>query len=131
MPEKKDIDIFQRAKAAIGAGVEFLLGCAGLRAEDARRICICGVFGRYLNVRNAQSIGLLPGASPERVQLCGNTALAGCEALLLSSGKKDYLNVLREKCQLINLSQAPEFEDLFLKNLYLQPMYRAKGTEGG
>ncbi len=121
MPDKKDIDMFQRAKAAIGAGVKFLMDGARLQAEDLGRVFVCGVFGRYLNVRNAQSIGLLPPLPPERVELCGNTALAGCETLLLSP-QKDRLNLLRKKCSLINLSQAPEFEDLFLDNLYLQPM---------
>lgn len=122
MPEKKDIDMFQRAKAAIGAGVKFLLGCARLQAEDLRRVCICGVFGRYLNVGNAQSIGLVPSVPSERTELCGNTALSGCEELLLSPGKRDYLKVLRKKCKLVNLSQVPEFGDLFLDNLYLRPM---------
>ncbi len=78
----RSIDLFQRAKAAIGAGVRVLLRSAHMRTEDLRRICICGTFGRYLNVRNAQDIGLLPMTSPQHVELCGNTALAGCELLL-------------------------------------------------
>ncbi len=118
----RSIDLFQRAKAAIGAGVRVLLRSAHMRTEDLRRICICGTFGRYLNVRNAQDIGLLPMTSPQHVELCGNTALAGCELLLLSSERKDYVDALRKKSGLINLSQMSEFEDLFLENLYLQPM---------
>ena len=81
---KKDVDTFQRAKAAIGAGISTLLARARMSAKELSRICVCGVFGRNLNVRNAQRVGLLPDTPPERVELCGNTALAGCERLLLS-----------------------------------------------
>jgi uncharacterized 2Fe-2S/4Fe-4S cluster protein (DUF4445 family) len=122
MPEKKDIDAFQRAKAAIASGVKFLMDGARLQARDLGKLCVCGVFGRYLNVRNAQDIGLLPPCPSERVELMGNAALAGCEALLLSSEMRDRMSLLRKKCRLVNLSQAAEFEDLFLENLYLQPM---------
>jgi len=122
MPEKKDIDAFQRAKAAIASGVKFLMDGARLQAMDLGKVCVCGVFGRYLNVRNAQDIGLLPPCPSDRVELMGNAALGGCEALLLSSEMRDRVSLLRKKCRLVNLSQAPEFEGLFLENLYLQPM---------
>jgi len=122
MPEKQDIDAFQRAKAAIASGVKFLMDGARLQAMDLGKVCVCGVFGRYLNVRNAQDIGLLPPCPSERVELMGNAALAGCEALLLSPEMRERVSLLRKKCRLVNLSQAPEFEDLFLENLYLQPM---------
>src|SRR5208282_5940446 len=57
---KRDIDIFQRAKAAIGVAVQVLLIKAGMGYSELRRICIGGVFGQYLNIVNAQEIGLLP-----------------------------------------------------------------------
>jgi uncharacterized 2Fe-2S/4Fe-4S cluster protein (DUF4445 family) len=119
-----DIDRFQRAKAAIGAGVRFLLKSARMDTGALKRICICGSFGSYLNVLNAQQVGLLPSISLERVEFWGNAALRGCEFLLLSSEKGDDLQPLREKSRMINLSQVPEFEDLFLESLFLQPMPR-------
>ncbi len=56
----KDVDIFQRAKAAIGAGIRFLLRSAGMTTKNLERVYVSGAFGRFLNVRNAQDIGLLP-----------------------------------------------------------------------
>ena len=47
MIKKRDIDAFQQAKAAIGAGAKTLLRKAGMRLADLRRICICGAFGRF------------------------------------------------------------------------------------
>ncbi len=119
---KKDVDTFQRAKAAVGAGISALLARAQLGVSDLSRVCVCGVFGRSLDRRNAQRIGLLPDTSPERVELCGNTALAGCEHLLLSPGAAAELASLRERAVIVNLSQAVDFDTLFIENLFLQPL---------
>ena len=91
-------------------------------AAKLSRICVCGVFGQHLNCRNAQAVGLLPSIPSSRIELCGNTALAGCEWLLLSPAKAADLAWLRERMTVINLSQSPEFERFFLESLYLEPI---------
>jgi uncharacterized 2Fe-2S/4Fe-4S cluster protein (DUF4445 family) len=119
---RADIDVFQRAKAAIGVGVHVVLERAGLRAEDLRRICVGGAFGRALDIRNAQDVGLLPNLPAARVELSGNTALAGCEAALLSPLLLEQMQRLGDRARIINLSQYPDFDLLFLEHLYLRPM---------
>ncbi|MBF0552343.1 MAG: DUF4445 domain-containing protein [Deltaproteobacteria bacterium] len=119
---KRDVDVFQRAKAAIGAGIACLLQKAGVRLQNLQRICICGAFGRFLNVSNAMEVGLLPFISSECVELAGNTALAGCELLLFDPDRVRNMERLKSKCRLISLSEVPEFEDLFIRNLQLVPM---------
>lgn len=117
-----DVDMIQRAKAAIGVGVKTLLTMAQMKASLLNRIYVCGAFGQNLNILNAQAIGLLPDIPSSRVTLCGNTALAGCERLLLSpTGAKDLLS-LRQRATIINLSQVSDFGTLFLENLFLQPL---------
>ena len=88
---KGGVDVFQRAKAAIGAGVHVLLEQADMRYKDLRRICVGGAFGSFLNIANAQEIGLLPKIQPELVELYGNTALAGCEDAMLSHVAAQHL----------------------------------------
>ncbi len=117
---KKDVDIFQRAKAAIGAGIKVLLSEANLGYKDLRKVYVSGAFGKYLNIENAQEIGLLPEIDANLIELLGNTALSGCENVLLSSNAAKQLDNIRERAQIINLSQHPYFEDLFIENLYLQ-----------
>jgi uncharacterized 2Fe-2S/4Fe-4S cluster protein (DUF4445 family) len=90
--------------------------------KDLRRIYVGGLFGRFLDIINAQEIGLLPMIAPERVELCGNTALAGCAEILLSPVAVQCLKNLRAQTRIINLSHWPDFDDLFLTNLYLRPM---------
>lgn len=119
---KRDIDAFQRAKAAIGAGTGCLMGMAGMRPGELQRVSVCGAFGRFLNVPNAQAIGLLPELPADRFELWGNSALAGCESILFSPETTGRAGAVRSMARIINLAQAPEFEDLFIVNLYLRPL---------
>jgi uncharacterized 2Fe-2S/4Fe-4S cluster protein (DUF4445 family) len=119
---KRDVDVFQRAKAAIGAGVQLLAQRAGVACQDLRRIVTTGLFGRSLDVTNAQAIGLLPSIAPERVDGYDNLALAGCEIVLTSVEGARAVEILRGRARLMNLGQCAEFEDLFVQNLFLAPM---------
>ncbi|MDD5241124.1 MAG: ASKHA domain-containing protein [Sulfuricella sp.] len=119
---KGDVDLLQRAKAAVGAGIRALCDSAGVGVGQLRRVCVGGAFGRYLDVGSAQAIGLLPALPQAVVELAGNTALAGCCDVMLSSLAAQRLERLRGSARLINLASYPGFEDAFLENLYLQPM---------
>lgn len=120
--KKQDIDIFQRAKAATGAGIAKLLALAEVSSTDLTRLCIAGSFGKFLNIQHAQAIGLLPDCVHERVELCGNAALMGCEQLLSSHNRDEQINELKRNIEVVNLSQVTDYEEYFLNNLYLQPM---------
>ena len=125
---KKDVDTFQRAKAAIGVAVKVLLAKAGMGYNELKRICIGGIFGQYLDITNAMEIGLLPSI-PGIVETSGNTALAGCEAVLISSERKEQLQEVMRRAVIINLSDCADFESLFLEHLYLMPISGNKGHD--
>lgn len=122
---KNDVDLMQRAKAAIGVGIRALCARAGVELRTLRRVCVGGAFGRYLDVGSAQTIGLLPQVPPEAAELAGNTALAGCCDVMLSSLAAERLEQLRSRARLLNLAHYPDFDRLFLENLYLQPLREA------
>jgi uncharacterized 2Fe-2S/4Fe-4S cluster protein (DUF4445 family) len=119
---KKDIDVFQRAKAAIGTGISVLLAKAGMGFHELTRISIGGVFGRHLDIGNARELGLLPAVPARLIETAGNTALAGCEALLLIADREKRLQSIRDRAITVNLSSCDNFEELFIENLYLQPI---------
>lgn len=119
---KADVDIFQRAKAAIGAGVKIMLERSEITGKDIQHLYVGGAFGYFLNIENSINIGLLPDINPELIELCGNTALAGCENILLSSEASAELTSLKEKGKIINMAQCDDFEDFFFENLFLEPM---------
>jgi uncharacterized 2Fe-2S/4Fe-4S cluster protein (DUF4445 family) len=116
-----DVDLFQRAKAAISVGITTLLSQSKKNLQALNTVYISGAFGLNLNIDNAISIGLLPDISPRKFKLCGNTALAGCEQLLLVPEKQKELSSLYQNSSIINLSNLPDFDTLFLNHLYLQP----------
>lgn len=128
---KGDVDVLQRAKAAIGAGISMLLSKARLSASDLKRVCVSGAFGHQLDVRNAQSIGLLPNIDPSRVCLCGNTSLAGCERLLLLPAAAKKIAALRQAAVMVNLSEAANFDELFMEHLYLEHLRSTPETCDG
>ncbi len=119
---KRDIDMMQRAKAAVATGVTVLLEKAGLRALDLHRVCLAGAFGKYIRIASAKAIGLVPNIDEKHFELCGNTALSGCEDFLLSSDVASRLESLRSAARLINLSKIPDFDELFFENLFFRPM---------
>jgi len=128
---KRDVDAFQRAKAATGAGTLSLLEEAGVPPSDLERVCICGAFGRFLDVSNAQRVGLLPGdVAFERFEMWGNAALAGCELLLFAPEGGAAVERLRTRARLLNLAQVPAFDDRFVENLYLEPAGETRIAEG-
>ncbi|WNV04556.1 ASKHA domain-containing protein [Candidatus Methylospira mobilis] len=122
MLRKRDIDAFQRAKAAIAAGIRWLCDLSGIRPSELERVTVCGAFGRLLDVGNAREIGLIPGIAADKVMLEGNVVLAGCEALLVSDAAEELLQTVQSLARIHNLAEDAAFEHLFVENLYLQPM---------
>jgi len=123
---KRDIDIFQRAKGAIGVALAVLLSRSGMGYDRLRRICIGGVFGQYLTIANAQEIGLLPVIPGNMIETAGNTALSGCEAFLLSASAEERLREIRNRAIIVNLSNCDNFDELFLEHLYLRPVVEVR-----
>jgi uncharacterized 2Fe-2S/4Fe-4S cluster protein (DUF4445 family) len=119
---RSDIDVLQRAKAAIGGGVGWLCQQADMALSGLHQVYACGAFGNWLDAHNAQQIGLLPPVGPGEVRLESNAALAGCEMLLLSAAAERTLKDVLVRSKVYNLAEDAAFESLFVNSLYLQPM---------
>lgn len=115
-----DVDALQRAKAAIATAMETLLTSAGLTWQNIERLCVCGAFGRHLNITHAQAIGLLPSMENGEIELYANATLAGCEIALLNEGEILF-DHYASLTQVINLSYVPGYDDLYINNLRLRP----------
>lgn len=114
-----DVDAFQRAKAATAAAMECLLARAGLGWRDLRRLCVCGAFGKSLDVPGAQAVGLLPPLAPGSVELHANATLAGCERVLLAPAGAALLAGVAGLAKVTNLSLIEGWEDRFIAHLRL------------
>ncbi|SPF44269.1 putative metal-binding protein [Candidatus Desulfosporosinus infrequens] len=119
---KKDIDVIQRAKASIGAGISTLMTNADIHSDELRRVYLTGHFGSGLNINHAQEIGLIPTVNPEIVSLLKNSALVGAAKLLLSEDAREHVSEIQLTTKIINLAQSTDFEERFLEGLFLRPM---------
>lgn len=106
-----DIHKVQLAKAAIRGGIELLL-----KGKTVEEIIVAGGFGKYINVRSAIRIGLLPQIPGTIVRQAGNAAAKGA-AMLLESGTEEKLRSLAEKCTYIDLSSSGEFSENYISYL--------------
>lgn len=123
------VDAFQRAKAATAAAVETLLLASGMKDTQLNRIVICGAFGSYLNVANAQAVGFLPQAANAGFELRVNAALEGCERLLLSPCADQLITSVLLRTQPMNLAMMEGYEDRFISHLRLVPMKKDCGPK--
>lgn len=112
-----DIALVLQAKAAIGAGVETLLGLAGVAAAEIHRLYLCGGFGMHLDVAHAVAIGLLPGFRPDQVVVLGNTSLAGALLALTDRIALPEMETIGAETTTYELNQTDGFEDLYIDHL--------------
>ncbi len=122
---KKDVDAFQRAKAAVAAGIACLLNRAGKEMKDIQRLCICGAFGQFLHLDHAKAIGLLPPVQAYGIELWGEAALMGTEQLLADPGL--FSDKANNDITLVNMSLDKAFETHFINNLFLKPINTEEG----
>jgi uncharacterized 2Fe-2S/4Fe-4S cluster protein (DUF4445 family) len=114
------VDAFQRAKAAMAAGISVLLSESGMKVEQIRRLHVCGAFGRRLNVANARALGLLPTLPMASAQLFSDATLGGCETLLMTQESRVVLKKVTRALRLINVTLVIWYEDKYIEELRLQ-----------
>jgi uncharacterized 2Fe-2S/4Fe-4S cluster protein (DUF4445 family) len=123
---KRDIDLFARAKAAISVGIVALCEAANIEIDELDNLFIGGDFGKYLDIENAISIGLIPQIPVEKVKTMGNTALLGCIDLAISDEAKEKFWAAQKAHTVINLASYENFDEVFIQNLYLRSMNYGK-----
>lgn len=123
--KKEDIRALQMAKAAIRAGIEILWQEMGCPRVDT--LYLAGGFGYELDAEAAYAIGLLPARLRGRVQVVGNTSLAGAFLMgrALREGRIDR-SALEETLssgitvESINLAKRKNFAALYLQYMNLE-----------
>jgi uncharacterized 2Fe-2S/4Fe-4S cluster protein (DUF4445 family) len=112
-----DIRKLQLAKSAIAAGIQTLLAHAGIGESDVRAFVLAGGFGSFMDKDSAAAIGLFPKAFLPTASAVGNTAGEGAALALCSDGARASLNAMRERCEYIELSTSPIFNEQFVEQM--------------
>ncbi|HEY3375196.1 MAG TPA: ASKHA domain-containing protein [Candidatus Aquicultor sp.] len=114
-----DIDNLIRTKGAIYAGIKTLLDSMQMPVEAIEQVLIAGGFGRYLELDQAITIGLLPEFPEEIVKYVGNGSLMGAHLVLLSQAAHRSATEVAQKMTYLELSTHPGYMDNYVSALFL------------
>ena len=127
---KEDASNLGQAKAANYCGQYIVMRALGVDPAGIERLYLAGGFANYVNVQNAQSIGLLAPVPPARVVKAGNAAARGARAILLSGTRRRALEREVQTIEHIELETTPDFFDLFVDGCQFKPMPAHLAPEG-
>lgn len=112
---QEDIRDIQMAKAAVRAGIYFLMKRMGIKdADEIERVYVAGGFGFYLKREAAVEIGLIPAGLGEKMEVVGNTSLAGAKLMGLK-GLSEDMEALAQKAEAFQLADELLFEEKYIE----------------
>ena len=77
------------------------------------------IWRAHLVKENAIGCGLLPGFTPDQIEVVGNTSLAGAYLALLDCGALDEITKCARQMEVVELNLDPGFEDRYIEQLAL------------
>jgi len=114
---QQDVRNLQLAKAAIAAGIEALLGEAGLSLDEVGALYLAGGFGSYIDPAEAAAIGLIPRELAAKAVTAGNAALTGAVRMLFDDGQRMEGESLAAGALEIPLATNPRFMDAYIEHM--------------
>ena len=126
---QKDIREVQLAKAAIYTGIQILLQELQLEESHIQKILLAGAFGNYIDKKSASRIGLLPDIPLTRIESVGNAAGRGAEIALCSKREREIAEEVTKKVRYIELSSRPDFQEIFIQQLFFKPGFDKNGDQ--
>jgi uncharacterized 2Fe-2S/4Fe-4S cluster protein (DUF4445 family) len=115
---QRDVRELQKAKAAVRAAMEILLGEVGLEAKDLRRLVLTGSFGSQVDVDAVMALGMIPLVSRDIITAEPNGAGFGA-ALFLDEQRFARGERLARASRQVDLDLALQFNERFLQSMTL------------
>ena len=114
-----DIENLIRAKGAVFSACQTLLDSVGLSFADLDRIYVAGGFGRFLNLEDALTIGLLPRLPDEKYVFLGNSSLIGAYLALISEEQREKEHEIANAITYVDLSSEPGYMEKYMAAVFL------------
>jgi uncharacterized 2Fe-2S/4Fe-4S cluster protein (DUF4445 family) len=115
-----DIRELQKAKGAILAAVNILMGELGLLPKDLEKVYLTGSFGGQVDIDAVVGIGMIPAVKKQVVETVANGAGLGAAMFLTPEGF-DLGEELAQKAEQIDLDANLDFQEQFVNALALRP----------
>lgn len=116
---ERDIENIIRTKAAIYSASSLLLKQIGIGIKDISTIYIAGGFGRFLDLKMATVIGLIPDISADRFKYIGNASLIGSYMILVSQDYKEKQKEIANRMTYVDLGNDPDYMNQYTAALFL------------
>lgn len=120
-----DIRELQKAKGAIRAAVDILLGELDLQPTDLERVILTGSFGGQVDVDAVLALGMIPPVRREAVETIANGAGLGA-AMFLSDEGFALGEELAARAEQIDLDLNPNFNMRYVEAMTLSPNHEKK-----
>ncbi len=117
--DERDIQNLLRTKAAVYAAGALMLQSVGLDLRAVTEVYVAGGFGRYLDLRKAILIGLLPDLPLERFTYLGNSSLAGAQMMLCSASARRRVLEIARRITYLDLNADPAYMSEYTAALFL------------
>lgn len=115
----EDIQQVLLAKSAIYSAIQILMKEAKMSFSEVEKLYLAGGLGASIKPASVTGIGILPKKLEGKIESIGNASLEG-DIAYLKDPDENGLNEIIENATVIELSNHPDFENLFLNNLMLQ-----------
>lgn len=115
---RQDIRALQLAKAAIAAGIQTLLECAGVSEAQISTLYLAGGFGSGLRASSAAAMGLFPPSLQNRVRVLGSAALTGAAMILLEPAHKARSRTLAAGAHHVQLGGSSAFHAHYMEQIF-------------
>lgn len=115
-----DVRELQKAKGAIRAAIDVLMGQLGLEPADLQRVILTGSFGGQVDIDAVLGIGMIPPVQREVVETVANGAGFGAAIFLTDEGFARAEQLARHARQ-VDLDLDPDFHTLYVQAMALSP----------
>lgn len=115
-----DIRELQKAKGAIRAAVNILMGRLGLEPADLERVILTGSFGGQIDIDAVLSLGMIPPVRREIVETIANGAGFGAASFLFDDGFARGVEIA-ERAEQVDLDIEADFMQRYVGAMGLDP----------
>lgn len=112
---ERDIEEFLKAKAGVNAALRALVRSAGITEGDLERVYLAGALGEHVDPGDLITLGFLSELWREKIEVIGNSSLAGTLLALEDAGIRKWLATLPERVSVVGLVEQDDFGHMFLQ----------------
>ena len=98
--------------------MEILLTTCGISPDELKTVIIAGAFGYHLKEQSLFRTGFLPATKNAKLLYVGNSSLEGAVRMLLDKELIDESVHIARSAQVVELSQNPDFESTFVREMH-------------